>query len=304
MRSQFINFTLSLILSPLLLGIINKVKALFAGRKGPPILQLYYDIIKLFKKGAVYSHSVSWIFTTAPIVSLSALIVALMCVPFPTSGALISFRGDVIFFVYLLALSRFATVLAALDTASSFEGMGASREVMYSAIAEPAFLLALAVLLCKTANYSLTEIPPSLCYGKWKKEAPSYVLISASLFIILLSENCRVPFDDPNTHLELTMIHEVMILDYSGPDLGFMLYASSLKLWIFSSILVLFVLPIPDAINSALKILLYFIEVSIVALLIGIIESVMARLNFLKVPLLLLLATVLSLIGLILVFRY
>ena len=304
MSIKLLYLVLALILSPILIGIINKVKAFFGGRKGQSVLQLYYDISKLFKKGAVYSNSVSWIFPLTPIINLASLITALMLIPFPgCEGALISFKGDVILFVYLLALGRFVTVLASLDTASSFEGMGASREVIYSAIAEPAFFIALSVLVCKTSGFSLSDISQSMLHADWTKNTAVLVLLFIALFIIMLSENCRVPFDDPNTHLELTMIHEVMILDYSGPDLGILLYASSLKLFVFASVIVLFIIPSFTSI-PILNYIIYLFEIVIVIMIVGITESIFARADFLKVPMMLLFATALSLVSLILMLRF
>lgn len=302
MTMKITGIILSLILAPLLHGIINKTKAFFGGRKGQPLIQSYFDIIKLMRKGVVYSTSTSWIFRTAPVICLTAMISALFFMPYFSSYSLISFKGDIILFIYILALSRFVTVLAALDTGSSFEGMGAGREVFYSAIAEPAFLVALTVLVCKTPTLSLSSAALSMAENGWVNHIDVNILLAVALFIITLSENCRVPFDDPNTHLELTMIHEVMILDYSGPDLGFMLYTSAVKLWIFISLIILLTIP-TLSVNPVLNIIVYLLEVFILAVIIGAVESVIARMNFLKVPIMLLSATVLSLLSLILIIR-
>ena len=299
---QILGIIISLLLAPLLQGIINKTKAFFGGRKGQPVLQAYYDIIKLLNKGTVYSSSTTWIFKVTPVVCLAAMITVLLLLPFGDQAALISFKGDIILFIYILALARFVTVIAALDTGSSFEGMGASREVFYSAIAEPAFLVAFAGIACKTAGLTLSVIPEAIYYKGWFMHADINLLLVVTFFILTLSENCRVPFDDPNTHLELTMIHEVIILDYSGPDLGFMLYAASLKLWIFISIIIMFAVPSFTHV-PILSLIIYVVEIFVVAVVIGVVESIIARMNFLKVPLMLLLATVLSLLSLILILR-
>ena len=210
MRMQteaFMNFFLGLVFAPLLGGIINRTKAAFAGRTGQPLLQPYYDLYKNFRKGAVYSTTTSWLFRAGPIAGLASVIVALALVPVNGSTAPLAFTGDLILFAYALGLMRFFTVLAALDTGSSFEGMGASREVFFSALAEPALLLGLATVARRAGTLSLSEL-----LAATSVTSPELVLVLAALGIVFLCENARIPFDDPNTHLELTMIHEVMVL--------------------------------------------------------------------------------------------
>src|SRR6266568_8081968 len=234
----------ALILAPLLLGIINRTKAIIAGRRGPPLLQPYWDIAKSLRRGAVYGEVTTWLFRLGPVVGLAALAAALLVTPFGGLRAPVSFSGDMIVLVGLLALGRFATVLAALDTGSSFEGMGASREVHFSALAEPALLLALATLARVTGSLALTTIYGAITASAWIGALPALALVAMTLLVLNLVENARVPVDDPNTHLELTMIHEVMVLDHSGPDLAFIQYAAALKLWIFGSLLVGLVVPL------------------------------------------------------------
>ena len=304
MYLKIFNVLIILLIAPLFPGIINKVKAFFGGRKGQPVLQLYYDIFKLCRKGSVYSRSTSYIFIWAPVIYMASLIVSIMLLPFPGGdGALISFPGDMILFVYLIALGRFVMVLAALDTASSFEGMGASREIIFSAIAEPAFFIALAVLVCKTNGFSLSDSFNGFTLTSWFNNLTVNILLFLALFIILLSENSRVPFDDPNTHLELTMIHEVIVLDYSGPDLGIILYGSSIKLVIFSSVIALFITPNFSE-HYVIEMIAYFIEIGFIVCLIGVLESIIARFEFVKVPQMLLIATILSIVSLTLMLRF
>jgi len=198
---------LSIILAPLLFGVINKTKAFFAGRTGQPVFQLYFDLLKLLRKGAVYSQTTTWIFRIAPIVGL----VSVMITAYIISGAL-SFDGDIILFVYLLGLMRFFTIIAALDTGSSFEGMGASREAWFGLLAEPALFLALFTLIKITGYLSLSGMLGHITPEIWNKYGVSLIMVSITILIIFLVENSRIPFDDPNTHLELTMIHEVMVL--------------------------------------------------------------------------------------------
>src|SRR6266571_4677321 len=234
----------ALILAPLLIGLINRAKAFVAGRRGPPLLQPYWDIAKCLRRGAVYGDATSWIFRLGPVLNLAALLAALLIVPFGGIPSPLSFSGDLIVLAGLLALGRFATVLAALDTGSSFEGMGASREVHFAALAEPAFLLAMAVLVRVTGGLSLTDIYGAVTIATWARALPALALVAMTLVVLELVENTRIPVDDPTTHLELTMIHEVMVLDHSGPDLAFIQYAAALKLWILGSLFVGLVVPL------------------------------------------------------------
>jgi formate hydrogenlyase subunit 4 len=283
---------LAFLFAPLFLGVTNKTKAYFAGRKGQPLLQFYYELWKLLHKGAVYSHSTSWIFRFAPVITLASVATAALTVPLSGEIALFSFNGDLILFAYILALSRFFTVIGALDTASSFEGMGASREVTFSALAEPAFLLALTAVAKLTDHFSLSRMFSALSLETWTHETATLLFSSAAMLIVVLVENCRMPVDDPNTHLELTMIHEVMILDNSGPDLALILYSAAIKLWLFSALIVNLVVPVHVPVISVVGILA-------TAILIGIIESMMARLQLLRVPRLLMIALAFSVLALV-----
>ncbi|MDL2316291.1 NADH-quinone oxidoreductase subunit H [Desulfovibrio sp. OttesenSCG-928-A18] len=292
---------LSVLLAPLLNGVINRVKAIVAGRKGRPLLQLYYDLFKLMHKNPVYSHTSTWFFRAAPAAGLAATIFALCILPFGPFAALCSFPGDFLLLAGLFALVRFSLILAALDTGSAFEGMGAAREAMFSALAEPILLLSLVVLAYHAGDYSLSNMIGCLHPDLWAANRPFFVMIAIAFFLLLLPENCRIPVDDPNTHLELTMIHEVMILDHSGPDLAFLEYAASLKLWIFcmlisgvlmpSSLTALLaesppvdggpVIAFGDIVLATLHTLL---PVFGIAVLVGLVESLMARLRLERVP--------------------
>ncbi len=288
---SFVNILLALILAPLLPGIINRVKAKFAGRRGKPVLQLYYDLAKLLRKGEVISRTTTWVFHTGPAVALAATIAALLLVPFGGTAAPFYFQGDFILAAYLLGLSRFAIMLAALDTGSAFEGMGASREAAFSALAEPAIFLCFACLAWHDANFggkilpdlSLSAMFSGAPAGAWAAGKPELLLIPAVLVAVLLTENSRIPVDDPNTHLELTMIHEVMILDHSGPNLAFILYGAALKLWFFAALLAGVLIPGANM-PGWLHFLFSLGTVLLTAVLVGIIESVMARLRILQVP--------------------
>lgn len=284
------DYFIALALAPLLPGIINRVKAFFAGRKGQPVFQLYFDLWKLLHKGAVYSNVTTVIFRAGPVVSLAAIMGALVLTPAGGHGSLGSFDGDLILLAYLLAFARFVTVLAALDTGSSFEGMGASREVFFSALAEPALFVSLAVLAKKAGAFSLNVIFTT----NNPVTGNPLLLVAGALFIVLLAENCRIPFDDPNTHLELTMIHEVMVLDHGGPDFALISYGAALKLWLFAALLVRVVLPFGEAWSGVDNPLLFYCGIAGVALAAGVVESCMARFKLLKVPAMLLVASVLA----------
>ncbi len=293
---------LALALAPLLLGVVNRTKAVIAGRNGQPLLQLYYDLWKLLRKGAVYSRTTTWVFRAGPMVGLAAVLVAAAIVPFGGWPTLVGFSGDLILFAYLLALMRFFTVIAALDTGSSFEGMGASREVQFSALAEPAFLLGLAAVARATGSLSLHGMISSVSVALWTQMGAALALVAVVLLVVLLTESARIPVDDPNTHLELTMIHEVMVLDHSGPDLAFILYGAALKLWLLSALLVGLVIPIRSG-NPWLDGAAVLAGMLCCGVMIGVIESSMARLRLLRVPQLLVGAGVLAALALVLVLR-
>lgn len=268
-----------LVIAPLVPGIINKVKAWVAGRRGPPVLQLYYDLGRLWRKGVVLSTAVSPGHVTGPALAWAALAGAAMLLPVGSLWSTVVFRGDALLFVYLLALARFCTVSAALETGSAFEGMGAAREVSYAVIGEAALIAGLLALARQSGSLALAEmLAPSAGAGA--------ALLGGGLFTVLLAENCRVPFDDPNTHLELTMVHEAMVLDHSGPPLAAILHGASLKLLMFSVLLAEAVLPIGQLPPAAAFVVLGA-AVLAVAVGVGLVESLLARLAFKRVPLLL-----------------
>jgi formate hydrogenlyase subunit 4 len=280
-----------ILLPPLLPGLINKVKAWVAGRRGPPVLQLYYDLGRLWQKGVVQSRLASPAFLAGPAVAWTAVLFAAMLVPLGPVGTALSFRGDVVLLLYLLALARFAMAWAAMETGSAFEGMGTSREVSFAVLAESALIAAMLTLSVQTRSVSLsTMLAPFPGAGA--------VLLAAGLFTVLLAENSRVPFDDPNTHLELTMIHEVMVLDHSGPPLAVILHGAALKLLLFSVLLTESVLPV-GAIGPVGGMLLLLAGVFTTTLGVGLVESMMARFAFRRVPLLLLTAVLLCVFALL-----
>jgi formate hydrogenlyase subunit 4 len=284
---------------PLLLGVITRTKARLAGRRGPPILQPYFDLARLLRKGIVRSRTTTWVFFAGPVVGLVTALFAALLVPLGTHGALVGFPGDLIAFAYLLALGRFFTIAAALDTGSAFEGMGAAREAAFSCLAEPAAFFALLVLVKLSGSFSLGEMLGPSLPALWSVGAPSLGLAAVSLFVVLLAENCRIPFDDPNTHLELTMIHEVMVLDHSGPPLALILYGSALKLFAYGLLLVRMVTPF-ELTSTTAGVAASLAGLLLLAVLIGFVESMMARLRLLRVPSLLVGAGLLSAFGVML----
>ncbi len=297
-----IHILLALTMPPLLLGVIAKTKAMFAGRAGPPLLQPYYDLVKLLQKGFVVSTTTTWVFWAGPVVGLVTAAIAILLIPLTDSLAPISFTGDLILLAYLLGLGRFFTAAAALDTGSSFEGMGAAREVTFACLAEPAFFLGLIVLAKLSGSLQLAEMLGSSLVMHWPTTGASLALVLLSWFIVLLVENSRIPFDDPNTHLELTMIHEVMVLDHSGPALGVILYGAALKLFIFSALIVRLALPLSTGL-AWFDWAIFVGGMLAVAVLIGVVESTMARLRMTHVPILLVAACLLSVFGIILLLR-
>jgi formate hydrogenlyase subunit 4 len=292
----------ALTLPPLLLGVIAKTKALFAGRVGPPLLQPYYDLVKLLQKGSVFSTATTWVFRAGPVVGLATAALAVLLIPLADSRAPISFTGDLILLAYLLGLGRFFTASAALDTGSSFEGMGAAREVTFACLAEPALFLGLLVLAKLSGSLQLAALLGSSLAPHWLTSGASLALVLLSWLIVLLAENSRIPFDDPNTHLELTMIHEVMVLDHSGPAFGLILYGAALKLFVFGALIVRLAFPLATG-SPWLDWPLFVAEMVAVAAGIGVVESTMARLRLTHIPILLVAACLLSAFGVLLLVR-
>ncbi|MDD7725756.1 MAG: NADH-quinone oxidoreductase subunit H [Bacteroidales bacterium] len=268
-----ISFILIIISSIFFSGIIARVKSKAQGRKGPVILQPMYDVLRLLRKGSVYSTTTGPIFRIAPTVYFATVVMAIAVIPFGDRGGLISFDCDFVFFAYVLAFGKFFNIIASLDTGSSFEGMGASREALFSMLVEPAFFLLIGSLGLISGSTSFADIFGAFHLGSSSSYA--FALIAAFvLLMICMIENSRMPVDDPKTHLELTMVHEVMILDNSGFDLGLISMATHLKFAMYSALIAnLFIgsLPIFPAIVA-----FFAIEV-ICAVCVGITESFMAR---------------------------
>ncbi len=255
------------------MGIVVRTKSLASGRKGPGIFQPLKDIVRLWKKGAVFSETTSFVFQIAPSVYFASVVMAILVVPTGVSKGIISFDGDFVFFAYLLALGKFFSIISALDTGSSFEGMGASREALFSMLAEPAFFIVMGSFAMLTGHTSFHDIFTSLHFGSYV----SYALGTLATFVLVMIamiENSRMPIDDPKTHLELTMVHEVMILDNSGFDLGLILYATCLKFAMYGAIIANFFV---GGLPLHFMMFIFFAVQIIFAVTVGLFESFTAR---------------------------
>lgn len=276
MLIKLLNLIILLFVPFLMMGIIKKTKAFWVGKKGASVFQPLYDFIRLMKKDFVISTTTSEVFRVAPIINLAAVIFAALFAPLASGQAIINIPAGLIVFAYTLGLGKFLSLISAMDTGSSFEGMGASREACFTTIVEPAFFILIASIMTLSGNYTFDAL------SKIISSAGSFgILIIAFavviLFIMVLVEGSRVPVDDPATHLELTMIHEVMILDNSGSDLAFFTWANGIKIMLISSLIAKMI--IPDNIGIWLAILLYLAVMFVISALIGTIESSMARIR-------------------------
>ena len=274
----------ALLLAPVLPGVILKVKALFAGKTGPPLLIRWYTLIKLLRKGSVYSDSTGFVFRLGPVAGCATALLALLFFPFAGLPPLLSFTGDIIVVLYALGLGRFCTVLAALDTASPFEGMGAAREVFFASLAEIGLFVVLILFHRMGGGLSLAGWfagPQAISLAG--TQGALLLLVVVALFLLLLAENSRVPVDDPATHLELTMIHEVMILDHSGPDLALIEFGAHCRL-LFSPCLVASLLRPTLAAGPLANGLVFVGLLVLVYAAVGVTESITARLRMNLVP--------------------
>ena len=275
---------IALLLAPVLPGVILKVKALFAGKTGPPLLIRWYTLIKLLRKGSVYSDSTGFVFRLGPVAGCATALLALLFFPFAGLPPLLSFTGDIIVVLYALGLGRFCTVLAALDTASPFEGMGAAREVFFASLAEIGLFVVLILFHRMGGGLSLAGWfagPQAISLAG--TQGALLLLVVVALFLLLLAENSRVPVDDPATHLELTMIHEVMILDHSGPDLALIEFGAHCRL-LFSACLVASLLRPTLAAGPLTNGLVFVGLLVLVYAAVGVTESITARLRMNLVP--------------------
>lgn len=296
--SSLLHLFIICLTAPLLLGIINRTKAWFAGRNGQPLLQTYFDLWKLFQKQLVLSRTTSWLFVLGPLVNFAVVLCAALFVPIGFNAAPLSFTGDLILFIYLMALGRFFTANAAMDTGSAFEGMGAVREVSYASLVEPTICVVFIALAKITGALSLTPMLLTPLTGLQLSSLAALLLLALGWFVVVLVEGCRVPFDDPNTHLELTMVHEVMVLDHSGPLFALITWAGSIKLFLTTSVFVSILIPklstSPDFGWPQ-----YILAMLLSTVLVGVVESTACRLRLPAIPKFLLGAFLLSAAGMI-----
>lgn len=300
---EVLQFVLLLALAPLITGIVRKIKALLQSRRGPSILQPYRDLRKLLSKSSVVSEDASWVFNLAPYVCVSAVTVAALLVPVLTVSTF-GFLGDLIVLVYLLGTMRFFMALAALDTGSAFGGMGSSREMYIASIVEPTVLLSIFAMALVAGSTALGTIAGTVASTGLDLVEPSLFLAAAAFFIALLAENARVPFDNPATHLELTMVHEAMLLEYSGRPLAMMEWASMVKLTLYLTLLVNVFFPWGIATAAgpadlAFGLGAFLAKLLLLALTVAVVESSMAKLRLFRLPNLLTVAFILALLAVV-----
>ncbi|NLE03184.1 MAG: hydrogenase [Crenarchaeota archaeon] len=298
-----INTIFVLIISPLFVSLIKKVKAFAQGRKGPSLFQTYYNLIKLLKKETIYSSTSSWIMRITPIVNISALIVACFFVPLVFLPQSTDLFGNIILFIYLLAVAKFFMALSGLDAGSAFGGMGSSREMALSAIIEPVIIIVFAAL---AFTFNTTNIFDMFRNALTTNAIidPMLLLIAASLFIVLIVESSRVPVDNPETHLELTMVHEAMILEQSGKNLALMELSSAMKQVLLMGVLINVLFPWGLTQSLALpglliSIVTLIVKMTILSIIVGLFESSCAKSRFFHIPGLFVLAFFLAFVTLI-----
>jgi len=300
-------FILAIVTAIFFPGIILRVKSMASGRKGPGILQPWKNIRVLLRKGSVFSTTTSYIFQIAPVIYLTTILCALLLIPFPGVPSLFGFDGDFVLLAYMLALGKFLFILGALDTGSSFEGMGANREALYSMLAEPAFFILFGTLALLTGHTSMQQIFESFQFAGHNSFIIGFIAVYLLVQIAMI-ENSRMPVDDPKTHLELTMVHEVMILDHSGFDLALMHIGTALKFSLYGLLIANFLVPVDAGqlvvnskpwllyhekgmVNSigaggtiVVQVCVYFVIQVVFAILIGLMESFRARKKLAKNP--------------------
>jgi formate hydrogenlyase subunit 4 len=300
---------LLLLLAPLLSGLIKNWKAKLQNRRGPRIWQSYFDVVKFLRKDMVISEHASWVFAVTPYVLFLTALSAGLLVPMVTAQAPMSLFGGVLALVGLLALGRFFLALGGLDTASVFGGMGSSREMTISAIAEPAMMLAIFTVAITAGSTNLSQIVLVSQGTGWKFLDPSHAMAFAAMFIVLLAETGRIPVDNPATHLELTMIHEAMLLEYSGRYLALIEWAVSIKQLVLMALLANIFFPVGLAADTTpaalgLGLLFFMAKLIVLAGAVVLVETTNAKLRLFRVPDLLSAAFMLALLALVSTFLF
>lgn len=283
-----VNTLFVLAVAPLFVSVIKKVKAWTQGRRGPSVFQTYFTVAKLLQKEVIYASTASRITRVTPLVTMAAILAAALFVPLVFVPEPVGGIGNIILFLYLLALARFFMALAGLDAGSTFGGMGSSREMSISAIIEPTTIIVFAALAFVFRTLNIFEMF-SFSAASGTLATPILILIGISLFIILIVETSRIPVDNPETHLELTMIHEGMILEQSGRNLALMEVSAAVKLTVLMALLINLILPFGLATTLTagtilIAALLFIVKGTILAGIIGLFESSMAKMRFFRLP--------------------
>ncbi|MEK6776765.1 MAG: NADH-quinone oxidoreductase subunit H [bacterium] len=296
----YFQFLIILLLSPLLNGFIKKLKAMMQGRVGPVLLQPYYDLIRLFSKEMVLSRVTSWIFKAAPFIVFASTLVASMMVPVITTDSSFGMMGDVIAFIYILAAGRFFMALAGLDAGTAFGGEGSSREMTVAILVEPMMMLCLFTAAISAGSTNIARIAETqrLLYS------PSHILALSAFIVAIIAETGRIPVDNPDTHLELTMIHEGMILEYSGPHLALMEWAHYMKQMLLFTLTMDIFFPLGIATDTGLfslafSLVIFILKMLLMGFLMAWVESSRAKIRFFQLPSLLEGAFVLAFLSLL-----
>jgi formate hydrogenlyase subunit 4 len=281
---EYSQFLILLLFSPLVNGVIRKVKAYMQGRRGPGVLQPYYDLLRLFRKDMVVSRVTSWLFPAAPYVVFLSTLAAAMLVPVVTTRSPFGLMGDVIALISLFALARFFMALAGLDAGTAFGGEGSSREMTVAVLVEPMMLLALFTAAISTGSTNVARIAEA----RGAFYSPSHVLALAAFIVVIIAETGRIPVDNPDTHLELTMIHEGMLLEYSGRYLALMEWAHYLKqMTLFTlAVAVFFPKGLAHAADAGLAAAtgIYALKMLVLAVVMAAVESTRAKVRFFQLP--------------------
>jgi formate hydrogenlyase subunit 4 len=298
-----------LLFSPLIVGISKTLKARLQTRRGAGILQPYRDLYKLLRKGMVIPDTASWIFPATPFMLFATTLLAGLLIPAVSAQAPLSVFGGVLAVVYLLALGRFFLALGGLDAGTPFGGLGSSREMTVSAIAEPALMLAVFTVALGAGSTNLSAMARAAVGQSWHFLAPSQMLAFAALFIVLIAETGRIPVDNPATHLELTMIHEAMILEYSGPYLALIEWSAAMKQMVLMTLLINVFFPYGlnadgSPLGMTVSIALFACKLVVLAFAVVLVETANAKLRLFRVPELLAVAFVLSALALISTFLF
>jgi len=292
-----------ILLAPLVNGVIGKIKALTQKRTGAPVLQMYFDLHKLMQKSAVVSDVSSWIFRVTPYIVFGTAVVAAMLVPVSVRILPDSIPGDMIMLFYILALGRFFICLAALDTGSAFGGMGSSREVMISSLIEPSVIVVIFTLGLISKSTSVFIIMETMAQRGSSFIGPVTILLFLAMLMILIAETSRIPIDDPATHLELTMVHEAMILEYSGRHLALMEFGAVIKQMMLMTLMVNIFLPLESFVTVAgfpgvaLSLLIYLGKMLVLTVIIALIEVNTVKVRFFSIPNLAALSFILAFLG-------